>query len=575
MGDTAVQPVAAPAALDLCIGDWLVQPTLGVVSRRGVATHLEPKAIEVLVCLAQRAGTVVSKEELISTVWAGTFVTDHVLTHAIWQLRQVFGESVRLETIPRRGYRLAETVRPYLAPIRSLAVLPLNNFAQDPAQEYFVDGMTDALITQLAQIRALRVISRTSSMQYKSARKPLSQIAQELKVDGVIEGSVMRVADSVRISVQLIRVATDEHLWARSYEGSIRDVFALQDEVARDIATVLQVQLNAEVQQRPAPTRPVKAEAHEAYLKARYCWNFASPESVKASVAYFEEAIRLDPDFALAYTGLADVYATMTSPIMATIAPAEGVGRIRPAAERALQLEPALADAHQALAWLKHYYDWDWDGAEQAYGRVLSLNPNCSVACAGRAILLGGLQRYDEALRDLEQACRLDPLSLLWNTIHGWTWVLAGRPVEGSAQLHRTLSLDARFWFAHEVLALALLAQGKGEDAVASATTAVSLSGGMSFPVAVLGHVYGMVGQREPAARVLHQLEKATRDAYVAPSLLAFVCKGLGQKDRAFEYLESAYAVRDTGMIWMKSVWQDWSGEPRYQELVSRMKFPA
>ncbi len=578
-GATAQPSSGRPAEPDFMVGDCLVQPAMGRITRGERVFRLEPKVLEVLLCLAKYPGELLTKDDIIRVVWADTFVTEHVLTHAIWQLRRALGGSgdsrQYIETFPKRGYRLVAPV--HLAPvrIRSLAVLPLANLARDPEQDYFVDGMTDALINELARISALQVISRTSVMRYKDSCPPLPQVAAELHVDGVVEGSVLRERNRVRISVQLIHAATDHHLWAKTYECGVRGVLTLQASLARAIAAEIRVKLTPQERSRLAMPRPVNPAAHEAYLKGYYCWNRASEDSVQQSLAYFEEALAIDPDYAAAYTGLADVYCTITSPILGSIAPADGVAKIRPAVSRALKLNKSLPEAHQARGWLKHYYEWDWAGAEAAYARALELNPGFAMAHAGRGILFGCLERHEEAVASLRRACELDPLSLMFNTLYGFTLLLAGRPAEALDQVKKTLPLEPNFWFAYEVSAMALSATREYDQAIATAKAAVRLLGeGGTYPRGILGHIYGLAGRASDARRILDELDALSRLRYVSPALRAYVYHGLGERDPAFAQLQEGYRLRDTAMIWMKVMWKTWSDDERYQDLVRRMNFP-
>lgn len=575
MGHAAEPAVtAATTAGEFRAGDWLIQPSLGIASRAGVDVHVEPKTMLVLACLARHAGTTVSKQQLLLEVWPDTFVSEHVLTHAIWQLRHIFADEKAIQTVPRRGYRLALEVRPAAARIRSLAVLPLANLTGDPEQEYLADGMTEALIGGLAQIAALRVLSRTTAMQYKGTRQHLPQIAAELNVDGIVEGSVSRSGDRIRIAVQLIHGASDQHLWARSYESELRDVLALQDDMARAIAAEVQVTLSENERRQLARARTIPLQAQEAYLKGRFCHARASAEGLRSAVACMQEAIAIEPEFALAHAGLADAIALLASPVAEAIAPANAISIMRPAVQRALLLDPHLAQGHFLDGWIRVYHDWDWFGAEAAFQRALALNPGYAMAYDGLGTVYEALGWRDKAVAAWQRSCALDPLSLLSNVLLGWTLVLAGRSADAVEQLRRTLLLDPNYWFGREVLALALLGTAEREQAVAEAETAVRLAP-EPFPKGVLGHVYARVGRSADARRILQDLEQLRRERYVAPNLLAFIEAGLGDMHRALELMEEAFQVRDPSMIWLKSFETLWNvplrDDPRYRSLLARM----
>ena len=363
------------------VDDCVVDPKRNRISRGGEVVRVEPKIMDLLVALCARSGEVVSKEELFQALWPQTFVSEHVLTHAVWQLRQALGNSKLIESIPKRGYRLAGELRPTDStpdhngtsiPSRrfGIAVLPLANLGGDPAQEYFSDGMTEALILRLAQVQSLRVISRMSIMRYKGRAKPPAEIGAELNVDALIEGSVYRYENCVRISVELIDIQTDSHLWAGSYEREVANVFELQNELAAAIARNVTRALDA-----PAPPPvAVKPEAYEAYLRGRFCWFRFSTENFEAALNYFQLAQRLDPNFALPLAGISQVWFAREN---SGVSPAaESVPLARDAARAALAIDEMSAEAHAALGLIKFHYDWDWKGAEDEFRRSIDLDPS-------------------------------------------------------------------------------------------------------------------------------------------------------------------------------------------------------
>src|ERR1035437_7203245 len=333
--------------------------------------------------------------------------------------------------------------------IKAIAVLPLANLSRDPEQEYFVDGMTEALITDLAQIGALRVISRTSAMRYKGSDKSLPESARELNVDGVVEGSVLRAGDRVRITAQLIHAATDQHIWAKSYERDVSDVLALQSEVARAIAEEVQAKLTPQERARLARARPVNPAAHEAYLKGRYYWARATEESVRKSIEYFAEAIAKDPSYALAHAGLSDAFNQLCNPILELVPQGDLIPRAKAAATMALELDDTLAEAHISLGRIKFYYDWDWTGAEKSFRRAIELNPNYPYAHYVYALLLSAVGRHTEAIRESTRALESDPVALLVNGVAGLIYCFAGQFETAEEQLRKTLQLDSNFMFAH------------------------------------------------------------------------------------------------------------------------------
>jgi len=460
--------------------------------------------------------------------------------------------------------------------IKAIAVLPLTNLSRDPEEEYFVDGMTEALITDLAQIGALRVISRSSAMRYKGTDKPLPEIARELSVDGFLEGSVLRVGDRVRITAQLIHAATDQHLWAKSYERDLRDVLALQSEVARAIVEEVHIKLTPQQHARLARSRVVNPVAHEAYLKGRYHWARAAEQSLRKSVEYFQEAIARDPSYAPAYCGLSDAYNFLSNPILEAVPQGEVMPKAKAAVTRALELDDTLADAHVSLGRIKFYFDWDWVGAEKAFQRAIELNPNQPYAHYTYALVLGVMERHTEALGEVRRAQESDPVSLLVNSIVGLVYVYARQFQKAEEQFRKTLELDFDFAFARWMFGgLCLVPLGRYDEAIAELQKAVALEEDLALPRGLLGYAYAKVGRKDEARRVLEELEELSRQRHVTPMARAFTYTGLGD-ERMFDALEEAFQQRSTTLIWagLFPHWDDWRAHPRYQELLHRMNLP-
>jgi len=459
--------------------------------------------------------------------------------------------------------------------IRSLAVLPLENLSRDPNQEYFADGMTEQLITDLAQISALKVISRTSVMQYKGARKPLPQIAQELGVDAVVEGSVQRSGDRVRISAQLIDARADQHLWARSYERDLRDVLALQDEVAQAIANELKIELASQGQPRLAGSRPVDPQAYEAYLKGRYYSNKRTEKDVQQSVEYFQQAVEKDPNYAPAYSGMADAYALLG--YRGELPSNEALSRGKAAARKAVELDDSLAEAHASLAFIAETLEWDWPTAEQEYKRALELNPGYAAGHNWYAGYLMYLGRFEEGIAEAKRARELDPLSLAINNALGGRLLLAGRENEAVEQIQKTLEMDPNFAPAHNQLGWAYLRQGKNEEAVAEFQKGVALSGSDPNESIDLGYAYAVMGKRDQAKKILATLKRKRERSFVSPAGLAIVAGALGDKDEAFGWLNKAYELRDPQLTYLKvgPRFTPLRSDPRYQDLLRRMGLPT
>ncbi|HJY85960.1 MAG TPA: protein kinase [Candidatus Acidoferrales bacterium] len=477
---------------------------------------------------------------------------------------------VGLNTGGWRGRLLGRAASPH---IESLAVLPLENLSHDPEQEYFADGMTEALITDLSKIGALKVISRTSVMQYKRVKKRLPDIAKELNVDAVIEGSVQRVGNRVRITAQLIRAATDTHLWADSYERDLQNVLALQGEVAQAIAEQIRVRLTPQERTRLTVARAVNPQAYEMYLKGRYFWNKRTRDALTKAVDYFQRAADIDPTYALAYVGLADAYVVLGGNQFLT--PSEAFPRAKRASLKALELDNTLPEAHTSLAFVLAR-EWDWARAEREFQRALELNPGYSTAHHWYSYFLTIMGRHEEAIAEAQRATELDPLSLVMNANLGVVLYYAGHLDEAIRQGLRTVELDPNFYIAHFNLGLAYRKAGLFDKAIAELERARALSGNNPMPLAALGATYGFSGRKTDAEKVLIELRELSKRDYVSPYLLAGVYVGLGERKQAIEWLEKAYEQRDSLLPWIKvaPTFDSLRWDPRFQDLLRRIGLP-
>jgi TolB-like protein/DNA-binding winged helix-turn-helix (wHTH) protein/Tfp pilus assembly protein PilF len=455
--------------------------------------------------------------------------------------------------------------------IRSLAVLPLENLSGDAAQNYFADGMTDELITDLAQISALRVISRTSVMVYKGARKPLPQIARELNVDAVVEGTVLRSGDQVRITAQLIEASTDKHLWSQSYEGEVRDTLALQNRVAGAIADQIRINLTPQEQSALKKVKVVNPEAYESYLKGRYFWNKRTADGLKAALAYFNQAIEEDPKYAQAYSGLADTYALLGDWQYAVIPPREAFPKAKVAALKALELDSALGEAHNSLAFVLDGFDWDFDSAGKEFQRAIELNPGYATAHHWYAWHLSLLGRYDDAIAEMRKAESLDPLSLIINADLAEILVLAHSYDESIRQSRKTIDMDPNFALAHNQLAQAYLQKHMYDEAVAELQKAVQLSGDSPTCVASLARAYVASGKRTEAVKLLSDLKKRSIPGYSNASEIATIYASLGDTGQAMTWLEKAYDERFNPSVLLRPGFDPLRSDPRFQNLVQRI----
>ncbi len=469
--------------------------------------------------------------------------------------------------IPTPGPPPAEIGR-----INSLAVLPLENVSRDPEQEYFVDGMTEALISDLAKIKNLKVISRTSVMRYKATPKSLPEIAKELNVDAVVEGSVLRVGERVRITAQLIHAGTDKHLWAESYDRDLRDVLGLHSELARTIAQQIKVTLTPQEQARIQERRPVNPEAHLAYLKGRFHWNKRTSDGLKKAVEYFEQAVSLAPDWPLGHAGLADAY--LSTGLMTPVRPSEVFPKARAAAAKALELDESLAESHASLGHIASCYDWDWRTAKREFDRALALSPNYATAHQWYAEYLLYMGRHDEAIRESTKAQELDPVSLIISFNVGSMNYFAGDFAQAEIWYRKTLELNPDFAGTHSALAQTLLLQGRLVEAITEAREAARLSN--NEPSSLLGYLCAKAGQPEEARKILDELAARSKEAYVAPISFVLVHAGLDERDRMFDWLEKAYEEHNPGLPWtlIDLLLAEFRGDPRFADLVRRVGLP-
>ena len=492
-----------------------------------------------------------------------------------WPTRWIIAALAILLSLPILAVWLFRSRGSAPAGIRSLAVLPLDNLSGDVSQNYFADGMTDELITDLAQISALRVISRTSVMAYKGARKPLPQIARELKVDAVVEGSVLRSGDQVRITAQLIEASTDKHLWSQSYEGELRDTLALQSRVASAIADQIRINLTPQEKAALKNVKVVNPQAYESYLKGRYFWNKRTADGLKVALAYFNQAIDEDPKYAEAYSGLADTYALLGDWQYAVMTPKEAYPKAKAAAIKALQLDSRLGEAHNSLAFVLDGFDWNFDAAGKEFRRAIELNPGYATAHHWYAWHLGLLGHYDEAISEMKKAENLDPLSLIINADLAELLVLAHSDDSSIQQSRKTIEMDPNFALAHNQLAQAYLQEHKYDRAVAELQKAVQLSGGSPTCVANLARAYAVSGKRGETEKLLSDLKKRSNPDHSYAAEIAMIYASLGDTDQAMNWLEKGYDERFNPGVLLRPGFDPLRSDSRFQNLVHRIGLPG
>ncbi|TLZ60840.1 MAG: tetratricopeptide repeat protein [Gammaproteobacteria bacterium] len=607
----------------------------------GKVVPLPPKVFDTLVLLVENQGRLIQKEELLKALWPDTVVEEVALAHNVSQLRKALGDPAEdpkfIETVPKRGYRFIAAVRELGEPapraaspassgvapsavqhaqwsrptilatlaavlvlvagvavyvylprtgqraagvppaIHSLAVLPLENLSGDKEQEYFADGMTDEVITELGKVGALRVISRTSVMQYKGTRKPLSDIAPKLNVDAVVEGTILRSGNRVRITAQLIEASSDRHLWARSYERDLKDVLALQGEVARDIAEEIRIKLTPKERTLLTEAHAIDPEAHDAYLRGRYWWSKRDAEGEWKGLDYFQRAVAKDPNYALAYVGVADSFVVLGH--HGHLPPQEALPKAKEAAMKALELDPSLAEAHTSLAIVKQSYDWDWSGAEREFKEAIALNPNYATAHHWYSHYLVAMGRLDEAVNELERARDLDPFSIPINDFLGMTLYYARRYDDAVRQFRRGLEMHPDRVEFHEGIANIYEQKKLFAEAFAEHQQVLSLNKDTQT-AAALEQAYQRFGYRGYLGKRIQSLEQSLQQApksdLFTVLFLAHMYAVLNDEAHAMSCLERAYDERNP---WLLNVQVDPAmdslrSSPRFRDLVRRIGLP-
>lgn len=569
-------------------GFFEVDTQSGELRRQGSKVNLQEQPFRALVLLLERPGEVVTREELNKRLWPeNTFVDfERGLNKAINKLRTALRDNAEkpcfIETLPQHGYRfiapveniapVRDRVRPQHPPnIDSLAVLPLENLSGDPAQEYFSDGLTEELICAVARIASLRVISRTSVMPYKGARKSLPAIAKELRVDAIVEGSVARSDQKVRITAQLIYAPDDRHLWSGRYERELFDILQLQAEIAQDIAS--QIHKLVDPGQPPsAPARKVHPQAYEACLKGIFFRDKMTPADLAKSTAYFTQAINLDPGYAQAYANLSQAQFYLG---LFGMGPAsEMFPKAKASAVKALELDETVAAAHNALAAVHILYEWDWAGAEAECLRALQLSPNDSVTHVHLADYMSIQERHDEAIAEYKLALELDPISCVYIGFFGLILYRARRFDEAIAQCHKALEINPNYANALWFLALSLEQKGRLAESIEKFDKAFSLGAGPPCR-ALLGRAYALAGERAKAESILEELKTLSQQQYISPFDIAVVYAGLGDLTSTFQLLEQAYQQRVFRIIELTfPMFDNLRPDPRWQDLVRRIGLP-
>jgi len=456
--------------------------------------------------------------------------------------------------------------------VRSIVVLPFQNLSGDASQDYLVDGVTDALIGDLAQIGALRVISRTSAMHYKGTNKSLPEIAKELNVDAVVEGTVQRSGERVHVRAQLIYAASDSHLWAADYDRDSRDILDLQSEVARAIASEVRIKITPAEQRLLGPKRTVARAAIDNYLQGRYFWNRRTEQDMHKAIGYFEAAINADQNYAQAYAGLADSYNQLGTLLIGLMPPSEARRTGETAARKGLEIDNDVAEAHAALAY-ENFFNWNWASAEEEFKRSIQLNPNYASAHSHYGLYLVARNRIDEGIAEINRAQELDPLSLSISSTRGFLLLNARRYEEAIEQQRRVIAIDPNHYQAHWFLTLTYLANRQIDQAIATAEKAVAVSNRAPAALAVLGMAYGAAGRKRETNQIVNELLQLQKQRYVSPMAFVYLYIGLENKDEAFAWLEKAYQERSNGIAFFKvsPIEDSLRSDARFADLLRRI----
>lgn len=555
-------------------GPYRLDPLARSLLRRDELVSLPPKAVEVLVQLVKRPGTVIDKQELMQAVWRDTFVEEANLSQMIFLLRRALGNGTGSEyiaTVPRRGYRFQAGVRTVEIPCRiaSLAVLPLANLNGDPEQDFFTDGITEAVIAELAKIASLRVVSRASVMRYKKTMETVAQIARTLRVQAVLQGSAMKSGDRLRITAQLVHAISEQPLWTETYEASLCDILGLQRKLVYDVAAAACARVSQDEQVRLAVSNRVHPQAYSLYLNGRYFARQLTEEGQRKAIHYFRESLQIDPGYAAAYAGLAECLIELA--YFFGMEPKKAFAEAAPAAARAVELEESLAEGHAVLSLLRLLNDWDWAAADAESQRAIELAPGDAYVYWKRGVYLRYAGRAEEAVAAHRRAESLDPFSLIAIEELGWPLYYARRYGEAAEQFRRAVELEPKWDQLYFGLGLALVQQERYEEAIAALRNATELGPDNPFNYASLVYGLGRAGCIHEAKQIMDQL--SANYSYVPRWFLASMWVGLNDKERALRALEEAFSDREPCLVSLKvdPIFDPLREESRFAKMIRRV----
>jgi TolB-like protein/Tfp pilus assembly protein PilF len=555
--------------------------------KQGRRIRLAGQPVQVLIKLLEHSGELVTRAELKKELWpADTFVNfEQSLNAAVKRLRQALGDSPAnprfIETLARRGYRFiapvdAATVSsPAAVPARraveSLAVLPFGNTDSDPETEYLADGITESIINHVSRLSAVRVMARSTVFRYKDKALDPRAVGRKLNVDAVLLGRIQQRGDALLVGAELVDVRNGWQLWGDQYNRSLADIFVVEEEISKEISEKLRLRLSGEERNRLTKRYTESTEAYQDYLRGRYHWNRLTEEGLRKGIEYFERAIRRDPHYALAYTGLADSFGLLA---FFGLAPALAVmPKAKEAARRAIEIDDSLPEAHASLAGIFKIYDWDWTAAEREYKKAIELNSNNATAHRMYASYLAAVDRPEDALRESRLAHQLDPFSLVISMEIAWNCYMARDYERAVEEALRTLDLEPQFAAAQSILGLVYEQKGRYEEALMALEKARAASGEHQATLAGLSHVLASAGRREEAQAMLGQLTQFSQEHHVSPFWLAVARAGLGEKVTALDALDQGFEQHDVMLVWLGTDprLDALRGEPRFIHLLRRM----
>jgi TolB-like protein/Tfp pilus assembly protein PilF len=562
--------------------DVVVDRNRFCVLKKDQPRTLEPRAFDLLIYLIEHRDRVVEKQELFDQIWKESFVTDDALAQEIKNIRHALGDPADaphyIATVRKRGYRfVADVIQEHKAAVSadsmfSIAVLPFANLSASPENEYFCDGLAEQLLNALTRVSNLRVVARTSAFSFKHQQLDVREIGRRLNAATVLEGSVQRTGSRVRILTQLINAADGYHLWSERFDREMGDIFAVQDEIAGAIIDMLKVNLLPSEKSVVVKRYTSSVDAYHLYLKGRHFWNrrFA-PGAPEKALEYFQQAVAVDPLYGLAYSGVADCYNLQG--LFQFRAPHKTFPSAMAAAEKALEIDNTLAEAHTSLAYAKMLYAWDWAGAEREFKEALALNPGYGLSHLWYAQYLCAMARFDEAVTEVTRAQDSDPLSLSINANVGLVLYWAREYQQAVEQLEKTLELDPNFGLAYVYLAFALIQQGRYDQAIAAIQKSMEHTGYMPLAISKLGFAHSLRGDRAKAQKVLREAEAQFHELGFPSTVLAEIHGGLGDHEKFFECLSRAYEERSPLLPWLRIYpeYDTMRSDPRYDELLRRL----